>query len=89
MSAPWNDATCRVVESGDMSPHFKCHFAFNSKIVMEYGGNSRVKSAPKPVTFSVTGATWVGSVMEFVSSGLFAFITTASPSDATLATPLI
>jgi len=33
------------------------YFAFNSKIVMEYGGNTRVKSVPKPVTFSVTGAT--------------------------------
>ena len=55
------------------------YFAFNSKTVMEYGGNERVKSVPNPSTFSVTGTMFVGSSIEFVSEGLFPFKTTAWP----------
>jgi hypothetical protein len=52
---------------------------FSFKTVIEYGGNSRVKSVPKPSTFSVRGTTLFGSVMEFVASRLSAARTTASP----------
>ncbi len=68
---------------------YRNYFAFNSRIVMEYGGNSRVKSVPSPSTVAVAGTIFVGSSIEFVSSGLSAFSTMAVPSASTVETPLI
>ena len=45
------------------------YFVFNSSTLTEYGGNDRVKSEPRPETFTITGTILVGSVMELVSSG--------------------
>ncbi len=57
-------------------------------MVMEYGGNVRVKLVPSPLTFSVTGIILAGSEMEFVSSGRSAFKTIAVPL-AAIELPLI
>ena len=55
----------------------------------EYGGKARVKLAPRPVTLVVTGATFAGSWMELVTSGLSVLRTTAWPSGLRPDAPLI
>ena len=65
------------------------HFVLNFNTVMENGGNSRVKLALKPPTFSARGTTLLGWSMEFVSSRLLAANDTASPSDSIFGAPLI
>lgn len=72
-----------------MLSKFTGYFVFNFKTVMEYGGNSRVKFALKPFTFSECGTILFGSPMVFVSFGLLAARTTASPSGAIRGVPAI
>src|SRR5271166_3759508 len=59
------------------------HSAFNSKMVMEYGGKTRVKCEPRPWVFSMTGMIFAGSSMELVSSGALAFKVMDCPFCAT------
>ena len=56
---------------------------------MEHGGNVRVKLAPRPFTFSVSGTRCFGSLMELVSSRFAALSTMAVPLEATDFTPLM
>ncbi len=64
------------------------YFVFSFKTVMEYGGNSRVKSALSPEAVSVCGTISPGCSREFVSSRLPAASETNSPSGSTFAAPL-
>jgi hypothetical protein len=60
----------RPVGRAQAIPGASLYFPFISKTVMEYGGKVREKFALSPSTLLVTGAILVGSLMEFVSSGL-------------------
>ena len=65
--------------------HFDCNFS----TVMEYGGNSRANSAPRPATFSVHGTILLGSSIELVSFRLSPTNDTSSPWDSIVRAPVI
>src|SRR5581483_641342 len=90
--SPWQNRT-REFEGGRNDaralPFLHGYLPMIFRIVMEYAGRSRVKSAQRPSTFVLTGTILAGSVIELVSSGAFALMTTASPLASMFLRPLI